>query len=132
MSSFIAIIGKDSTENLDIYIESLCFGVTTKGNTANSHAKEAQVGDKLYFWVSGSGYDGYAQISELKKCLLIQRFPIGLLLNRLKKYQIHGLTCCISRNMKNCQIENTSALQMEFENYWCKTSLAPSKLNSTT
>ena len=49
MSSFIAIIGKDSTENLDICIESLCFGVTTKGNTANSHAKEAQVGDKLYF-----------------------------------------------------------------------------------
>ena len=89
MSNFIAIIGKDSTENLDICIESLCFGVTTKGNTANSHAKEAQVGDKLYFWVSGSGYDGYAQYPELKN--IDSKFPIGLLLNRLKKYQIHGL-----------------------------------------
>lgn len=75
MSSFIAIIGKDSTENLDICIESLCFGVTTKGNTANSHAKEAQVGDKLYFWVSGSGYDGYAQISRVEKVSSDSKIP---------------------------------------------------------
>ena len=67
VSTFIAVIGKDNQENLSICIDSLCFGITNKGNTANSHAKEAKKGDRLYFWISGSGYDGYADISKVEQ-----------------------------------------------------------------
>tara|TARA_Y100001958_G_C21242001_1_gene570093 strand:+ start:230 stop:913 length:684 start_codon:yes stop_codon:yes gene_type:complete len=99
MSSFIATIGKESTENLDICIESSCFGITIKGNTANSHAKEAQIGDKLYFWVSGSGYDGYAQISKVEEVSSNSKIP-----NWTKPKQVN-------------EIQNPWSFLLHFDNY---------------
>lgn len=86
MNTFIAVIGKESQENLSICIDSLCFGITNKGNTANSHAKEAIKGDRLYFWVSGSGYDGYAEISEVE-----QVSPTSSIPNWIKPKQVKDI-----------------------------------------
>ena len=75
MNNFIATIGKESTENLEVCLDANCYGITNKGNTANSHAKEAQKGDRLYFWISGSGYDGYATISHVEEVSAETKIP---------------------------------------------------------
>ena len=66
VSTFIAVIGKDNQENLSICIDSLCFGITNKGNTANSHAKEAKK-VTIVFLDKRKWLDGYADISKVEQ-----------------------------------------------------------------